>query len=108
MPDALDKVEADVVDEARVIMFPALPVQVNVPPIVWVVPLVKVTVCGAVSVKLLKLVEPETVCEAPLKVTVPELCVNVPSVYVQLPATERVPDVEVKVPLDRVKLLATA
>ena len=47
MPDDLDKVDAEVVVEARVIMLPAVPVQVNVPLNVWVVPLVNVTVFGA-------------------------------------------------------------
>lgn len=86
MPDDLDKLNADVVEEAKVIRFPAVPAQVKVPPIVWVVPAVKVTVCGAVNVRLLNDVLPETAWLAPLNVTVFELEVNVPELA-QLPVT---------------------
>ncbi len=102
MPDDLDKLNAEVVDEARVIRFPAVPVQLKVPANVCVVPAVKVTVCGAVKVRLLKVVLPLTAGVAPESVTVPELCVNVPSVWVQLPETENVPVGAVNVPAERV------
>ena len=86
MPDAFDKLNTEAAEEANVIRFPAEPAQVNVPLNVWVVPAVNVTVCGAVKVKLLKVVVPETACDAPLRVTVEELAVNVPELA-QLPAT---------------------
>ena len=41
----------------------------------------------------------------PLKSTVPVFAMKSPFVWVQLPATERVPDVEVNAPPERLKLL---
>ena len=71
MPDALERLNWEVVDEARVMTLPELPEQVNVPPMVWVVPAVKVTVWGAVKVRLLKVELPEIACDEPFRVTVP-------------------------------------
>ena len=86
MPELFDKLNTEAADEARVIKLPAVPVQVKVPLKVWVVPAVKVIVCGAVKVRLLKVALPETACVAPFKVTVPELWVKVPELE-KFPAT---------------------
>ena len=69
------------------IRFPAVPVHVSVPPMVCVLPLVNVSVCGAVKVKLLNVVFPETLGVAPLRVTVPEPGSTVPATLVQFPPT---------------------
>jgi len=68
---------------------PALPVRVNVPVVVWVVPAPKVSVRAVVTdfVRLLNVVDPEIVWLVPSKTTVLELRVNTPLVLLKLPAT---------------------
>lgn len=66
MPDDLERVAAvPLVDELMVMTLPELPVQLNVPEMVVVVLAGKVTVFGALTVKLLKVL-------APVKMTAPE------------------------------------
>ena len=88
---ACEMVAADPpVEEFIVIRLVGVPLAVNVPPIVCVVPAVKVTVFGALTVKLLKVLEPEIACVeplAPLRITVPVPAVKVPSTQFQFPPT---------------------
>jgi hypothetical protein len=92
---------------------PALPVSVNVPAIVCVVPVANVSVRAVVTdfVRLWKVVEPDIVWLVPSKTTVPEFRVNTPLVRLKLPANEivvgadSVPEVSVRLPLIS-KLLA--
>lgn len=108
MPELFDKLNAEAADEARVIMFPTEPVQENVPLNVWVVPAVKVTVCGAVKVKLLKVVLPEIACVAPFKTTAPAPePVTVLPLPAQFPATFRAYVPPAIVPAVCVRLPAT-
>ena len=83
----------------RTIRFPAAPVKVRAPMIVWVVPAVNVICLPAVvEVKLKNEVEPDIVeTPAPLKVTVPELWLKVPE-FAQLPDTFMFPLGAVSVP----------
>ena len=95
-------------EERRMISLPLAPVKVSVPETVWVVPAVKVRLSPAVvSVKLLKVVEPDMAWAEPFKVTVPELGVNVPPELDQLPDTLKLPEAlgAVKVPDDSVTLV---
>jgi hypothetical protein len=86
---------------------PAVPVSVNVPAIVCVVPAVNVSVLAVVTdfVRLWKVVEPAIDWFAPSSTTVPELRVKTPLVLVKSPASEivvgaeRVPEVRVRLPL---------
>ena len=72
VPEDLESVAVDPEeDELMVITLPADPVQVKIPPMVWVAELGKVTVLGAVAVKLLKVLLPVTIT-AP----VPELVIT--------------------------------
>jgi len=64
-----------VTEEASVRMFPEVPVRVSVLPMVCVVPEVNVRVSALVTTfeRLLKVVEPEMVCDVPSNTIVPEL-----------------------------------
>ena len=106
MSELFDKLNTEAADEARVMTFPEEPVQENVPLKVWVVPAVKVIVCGAVKVRLLKVELPETACVAPLSTTAPSPVTAPPPD--QLPDTLRLYEPRPSVPAVRVRLVAVA
>ena len=81
MPDDLDRVAFVAgVPELRVIKLPAVPAQVIVPEMVWVVDAGRVTVLFAFHVQLTKVLAPVTAWLPAVKVTVElALAVNVPA-----------------------------